>query len=413
MTLETFKKEHVSECLKVLTFNDKTISKLIEGCSNYSPPENRELPQPPILLRICPLLSSIETVMHLSANCVKAAQGLAMTWSKICPGTSCASLLSKVQEDFKNVQSLRLSSFQALPFKSESFGGYVAENYRAFSVVSPWAYHFLNDVEGTDMNELVERSCISDVTNWSKNQLQFWLSSRGIDFRLKLGKKELVSLVQDNRSRPKVVNFPVVDGSSARLLLLSLNHCLSSFLSMDLTGQMAKNRVNALSRRFLGISTKFDTFTMKNNPTWETSHSMLGLLRVEEMYDFGTYPMCYYEGDTMGEGIVKSMRPLMWAGLRNGWSVACQSSYYRQCSMTYVGSILDVGDWKKDSRSTLVKIKVYRGISDVEMLLTRNASYLPFSFALYLNKRNGERVVGVVYQLLTTMKKQFKRYKKQ
>ena len=136
--------------LKVLAYNEKTIDKLIKYKNSQTSYDNLEgnsseddashcsqvserlgLPQPPILLRICPLSQSPETVMHLTMNCIKAMLQLSISWSKVCEGITFKRFQKESHEYLRSIQSLRLNSFQALPFKSDKFGGYVAENYRA------------------------------------------------------------------------------------------------------------------------------------------------------------------------------------------------------------------------------------------------------------------------------------------
>jgi hypothetical protein len=40
----------------------------------------------------------------------------------------------------ESVQELRLPYIPCRMFKNETFGGYVAENYRAFTMLSPWVF---------------------------------------------------------------------------------------------------------------------------------------------------------------------------------------------------------------------------------------------------------------------------------
>jgi hypothetical protein len=58
-------------------------------------------------------------------------------------------LKNRIQPTIKSVQELRLPYIPCRMFKNEKFGGYVAENYRALTTLSPWIFRCLLDKEFT------------------------------------------------------------------------------------------------------------------------------------------------------------------------------------------------------------------------------------------------------------------------
>ncbi len=47
-------------------------------------------------------------------------------------------LKARIKPMIESVQELRLPYIPCRMFKNEKFGGYVAENYRALTMLSPW-----------------------------------------------------------------------------------------------------------------------------------------------------------------------------------------------------------------------------------------------------------------------------------
>ena len=64
---------------------------------------------------------------------------------------------------YKAIDSLKVSTFPVMQFKTDSMGGYVAENHRAHMQLAPWTFRWINQdkdkkkkswVEKLDMNKI-------------------------------------------------------------------------------------------------------------------------------------------------------------------------------------------------------------------------------------------------------------------
>ena len=95
---------------------------------------------------------------------------------------------------------------------------------------------------------------------------------------------------------------------------------------MDITGEKARNRLSSLARLYLCIASKLDHFLLKKKPCYLSTFSLLGILCVGDTTELAPFPICFYEGDGIGEGIVKEMRPILLSGLRKGWTIAGHST---------------------------------------------------------------------------------------
>jgi hypothetical protein len=153
-------KEEVKTYLTLLCINKSTIEFFTRCCCNYlllqdlnnrpgnydldvvayvkkdyfGHPQLYQLPSPPSAWSIGTMNQRVETIMHLAMNTQKAAFKLVLQWaSSMEKGKE---LKNRIKPMIESVQELRLPYI--IPyrmFKNEKFGGFVAENYRALTIL--------------------------------------------------------------------------------------------------------------------------------------------------------------------------------------------------------------------------------------------------------------------------------------
>ena len=183
-------KSSVEAYLGILCFNAKTIADLITQCRLYqlsldvdnkceeitaddifevtaarakSPNNIIKKPSPPPLLYICNLDCSIETIMHLGMNVSKHCEHASFNWAKEIPGFSCAELIGGAQQYIKAIDSLKVSTFPVMQFKTDSMGGYVAENHRAYMQLAPWTFRWINQYKDERKQSWIEKLDINKI----------------------------------------------------------------------------------------------------------------------------------------------------------------------------------------------------------------------------------------------------------
>ena len=410
--------------LTTLCFNSKTINHLTEQCRLYqlkldiendSPDitlDDRlevaeaahkttdgtlQKPLPPDMLYICNLDCAIETMMHLSMNASKQCEASCFLWAKNMPKFSCSEMISGVQKYIKSIDNLKLSDFPVMQFKSESMGGYVAENHRAYMQIAPWSYRWIHACSDGRGRNWMENLKISEINNWSKDELVTWLSVRGVSVSRKMTQKELILKAKEGESLKEVHSWRPFSGKDLRQMMLVLNSFQSALFATDMTGKTAVHRLETLARLYLCLTSNLDKYTLQKKPTWLRTFSLLGMLRVSKIFEVAPYPVSFYEGNTTGEGIVKDIRPMLLTGLRKGWTVAGQATYYRMKTLAYMKDFLLTKESNNiintQARSVRSRIKLYKYVTDIENSLNRG---VPFSFAVFTEVLTGERILGVV-----------------
>ena len=417
--------KEVQRYLSVLCFNSKTILDLIEQCrvyqlsidiesgSNEITNDDRmdvdiakeqafdgmiQKPSPPAMLFICNLECAVETVMHLGMNASKHCEQASFLWAKDIPRLSSADLILGVQKYIRAIDSLKMADFPVMQFSTDCMGGYVAENHRAYMQLAPWAFRWIHNYKDERSNHWLQSLNIDQVHNWSKKDMLSWLSVRRVPINRKMLKQELILKVKESKDISEVRPFKSFSGHDMRQMMLALNSFLSAMFATDLKGNKAIYRLNSLARLYLCFSVRIDQYLMHKKPTWITTFSLLGMLRVSQALEVVPYPICLYEGDDMGEGIVKDVRPMLLTGLRKGWSLAAHGTFYRMKTLSYMQDLLltkdclDILAVKK--RPVRSKVKIYKYVATVEDAIK---SGQPFVFALFREIFTGERLIGIVY----------------
>lgn len=183
-------------------------------------------------------------------------------------------------------------------------------------------------------------------------------------------------------------------------LMPSLNHCMSSFITTNLKSSVAKNRTNFLARRFIASSCMFDSFVMKRKATCESMCSLLGLLCVPDVHNMGNCPICYCEGDDMGEGIVKSLRPLMWIGLRDGWTCNLLGMHCWEEVVSYF--LINFIEWKPITMYLLVKTGLKsKFIAGFDACSATKNKLSTFSFAQCKHCSTGKKHLTLLFKCQT------------
>jgi hypothetical protein len=99
----------------------------------------------------------------------------------------------------------------------------------------------------------------------------------------------------------------------------------------------------------------------------------------------------------MEEDIVKEIRPILMSGLRKGWTIAGQATYYRTKTLSYMQDMLftpvalDIVTAKK--KPIRPDNKVYRFVSDIEHAMENKH---PFAFSIFRDLITQEKVIAIV-----------------
>lgn len=302
--------------------------------------ERFELPNYPAMWDLVEIEEITETPMHLGMGGQKAVLRSTLLY--------CSSRGKKVEfvrrsrKVIKNLILVRVDIAPVLLYKDEKFGGYVAENYSAITMVNVWLSRILQEKSmRPGPPAAVPDPAIKPIARWTGVECKAWLKERGQPYST-YAAHEAREIVSDFLKGPQSQVPPIIpnlardlDPKYVRSLLQNANALFGSIMATDLVGTKAKHRSQAILALFLSNYDLLDERLMpqRKKPVWIAKYNMLGLLRVPEHFvHYGQFRNLY-EGGDIGEGIVKQLRKLCPQGVREGWSRSMMNNFYRQRAM--------------------------------------------------------------------------------
>jgi hypothetical protein len=201
----------------------------------------------------------------------------------------------RIKNLIESVQELRLPYTPCHIFKNKTFGGFVAENYRALTMLSPWIFRCLLDKEfSPPIPVLPPHEKPRD--KWTMKENAAWLKVRGIKVAQKSSAAERTSQVDGYFNQPNgppaVVPNITPSSIDIRHLLLLLFHIFGTLFSINLNGEKAGNCFEALALQFLDRVEQIGGACLPNkkSPIWLSKYGMMGLLRCRQHFVDYTYP---------------------------------------------------------------------------------------------------------------------------
>jgi hypothetical protein len=173
----------------------------------------------------------------------------------------------------ESVQELRLPYIPCSMFKNEKCGGYVAENYRALTMLSPWIFQCLFDKEFTPSLPVLPPHA-KPRDKWTIKENAAWLKVWGIKIA------QVERYFNQPNGPPSVVPNITPSSSDIRHLLLLLFRIFGTLFSTDLNGEKAGNRFDALAVQFLDRVEQIGRACLPNkkSPIWLSKYGMMGFV---------------------------------------------------------------------------------------------------------------------------------------
>jgi hypothetical protein len=163
------------------------------------------------------------------------------------------------------------------------------------------------------------------------------MNMRGVEFSASISASEAkreVSRYMNREEGPPPVVFDIqsqIQPEEMRDLIGRMFRMFRAIFCTDMCGVEAKHRSTAFVMNFLSLMENLDC---RMNPKrtkviWIAKFNFLGLLRVCDSFVHYRHVRNLYEGGTIGEGMVKQLRPLVAKGVHSKWATNLLLSFYR------------------------------------------------------------------------------------
>ena len=320
---------------------------------------------PSLWTRKSELSNHVDVPMHLIfLGVVKATINMIKDWIKI-RGHS---------QGYQKYSNQSLTGFPFVQwcvvnsFSGEKLGGWVSENYLAFSRLLKWFYCNCGDM-------FAEKNPYSDPPGdhktWLKPLCIKWLEARGVDFDTFIDTNTyipemLLDEVKQLRSDNKVIKTaPVIilrqmityyketEGAMPELLssglcgvddIVMLVKHLSQMVSAVMTCTGAENDIRDTEyeiKMFLSLVNIIDTSMngtaskkrIRWKPKWIAMYNFICLLNIPDIIRKYGPIRNIWEGAVQGEGYIRKIKPELSSGLRKNWQVAKMKKLLQRFSL--------------------------------------------------------------------------------
>ena len=231
-------------------------------------------------------------------------------------------------------RNLRISWFRVEPYVGKELGGWVSENYAAFSRIMPWAYTVLEDLNTAAPYTEPDKP----QRTWNKPENLEWLKARGLDTTGRAPDLQM-RVAQAMADGPPPILPP--SGGPVKAVqdtIVALFRMLSFLMGMKDSSE-AKPTASRLIRIFMTYLYDLDenmqdtTGNKQKTPTWLSQYNHLCLLNIPHQVKMLGPLRNRWEGKFMGEGILSVVKPTLTSPNRKNWTKNLMANLLRQRAM--------------------------------------------------------------------------------
>jgi hypothetical protein len=248
--------------------------------------------------------------------------------------------------DDVNIEWLRIEDF-----REGKFGGWVSENFVAFSRIFLWFFQDIGsllqeDLYGPDSTPPSERP---NPNTWRKRHYKRWLHERNVEFggTNKEMEHHINALInRPGGPPPKVDRVREREPEQIERVLLSLDAMIVVLMTDEVEPEVTCPLAELRIKHFLAEFDILDQSCLRDDkkPKVITASNYLTLLNLPEtIRKYGPLRE-YFEGMFAGEGYVRTVKPHVAFGQRVNFAYNAMSHCHRECSLDMATEQFDQPD---------------------------------------------------------------------
>ena len=292
------------------TLDPKSHKLLSENNITHFAKDHKPTILPPVWYKPYSMEKWIDAPMHLLfLGVVKKTNSIIDKWSTLFSKQK--TLMKSFYPMLPCIYNMKLEWCKIIPLcPNMTFGGYVSENWSAVARLFCWMYQTIPDILSTDIIEFSDPN--KPLRNWTGDEMRKWLILHGLKrtgtlaelrIRIEKAKKDhpggLPSIIPKYKCPPDIIRNTIV----------SMYQMISRLMQGTCSSEMIKE-TNAYIHLFLNCFASWTHYLTDANkkPIWVSSYSMLNLLNLPKVMEMYGPLRNFWEGTTMGEGIIKRVK---------------------------------------------------------------------------------------------------------
>ena len=220
----------------------------------------------------------------------------------------------KVNKSFSSmltfIFNMKLEWCKILPLcPNMSFGGFVSENWAAVGRLFCWMYQTIPIILTNE--EIDTETPDKPLKNWTGAQMRKWLVLHGLKRSGNVSelRERIRPFIENEATVPPVISKYRCPPEVIRNTIVAMHHMISRLMQKKCSPSSI-DECKAYIHLYLNFLAGWTQYLIPSNkkPLWLSSYSMLNLLNLPEVMKEHGPLRNFWEGSTMGEGILKRVK---------------------------------------------------------------------------------------------------------
>ena len=299
------------------------------------PRQYEKYPLPKVWFHPMGIESFIDAPMHLLfLGVMKDVHRNTMAWCKQLNIESMS--MRHFSAYFNSLFEMKLEWLKIIPIGEGSFSGWVSENWLAYARIMKWLYSIIGGTYQTKTESTIPKDI--PQRRWLMKHNKEWLKKRGLNTAgSALELRERVATYMNDQNCP--TELPKKHGGTLEHMKsywYALHSLIANCMYLHPDTEII-SETKVYIKIFLNSVHDLDRYLNDGNQKycWYSSWNYITLLNVPEtLKKFGSFQNLW-EGATVGEGILKDVKPLSTYVYTN-WSTSLTTKIYQDRTLKYI-----------------------------------------------------------------------------
>ena len=321
---------------------------------------------PPVWFEPYTLNKWIDAPMHLLfLGVVKKTNSVIEKWATLFSKQK--TLMKSFASMIPSIYNMKLEWCKIIPLcPNMTFGGYVSENWAAVGRLICWLYQTIptllsdEEVDTADPDKPLKR--------WTAAEIRKWLVLHGLKRSGKINelRQRIAPYFDANRPIPipDIISKYKCPPDVIRNTIVSMSQMISRLMQPKCSKESIKES-NAYIHLYLNFLASWTQYTIPSNgkPLWLSSYSMLNLLNLPSVMESHGPLRNYWEGSTMGEGILKRVKE-NYSRMSPNWHMSLTRRTLQHRSLHQIHKHIEKLENESDSRLQLPDTDLFKEVSN-------------------------------------------------
>ena len=221
------------------------------------------------------------------------------------------------------IYNMKLEWCKILPLcPNLTFGGFVSENWAAVGRLVCWMYQTSMSVLAT--GEIDTKAPDKPLKNWTGSQMRKWLVLHGLKRSGNVSelRQRITPYVEGEVDIPPIISKYRCPPEALRNTVVAMQHMISRLMQKQCSPSSIEEG-KAYIHLYLNFLSGWSRYLLPSDkkPLWLSSYSMLNLLNLPSVMETHGPLRNFWEGSTMGEGILKRVKE-QYSRMSSNWHIS-------------------------------------------------------------------------------------------